>query len=81
MQHDTSLYTLEIGPKRLKVIGSLLYSRYSKIRYLKFYRVFNRFKMKCFFHEGLTFFGGMPLNTVLLITPIWRGFVEPAKTP
>ena len=57
MQHDTSVYALKIGGKRLKVIGSLLYFRYSKIRYLKFYRVFNRFKMKCFFHEGLTFWG------------------------
>ena len=34
---------------------SLLYSRYSKIRYVKFYRSFNRFKMHCFFHEALTF--------------------------
>ena len=46
MQHDTSMYTLKIDGKWLKVIGSLLYFRYSKIRYVKFYRVFNRFKMK-----------------------------------
>ena len=57
MQHDTSVYTLRIGGKQLKVIASLLYFRYSKIRYLKFYRVFNRFKMKCFFHEALIFWG------------------------
>lgn len=37
------------------VIASLLYLRYSKRRYLKFYRAFNRFKMKCFFHEALMF--------------------------
>ena len=36
MQHDTSVYTLKIGAKQLRVIGSLLYFRYSKIRYLKF---------------------------------------------
>jgi hypothetical protein len=29
--------------------------RYSKRRYLKFYLAFNRFRMKCFFHEALTF--------------------------
>ena len=29
--------------------------RYSKRRYLKFYRVFNRFAMKCFLHEALMF--------------------------
>ncbi len=55
MQHDTSPYKLEIAARRVPVVGSLLYFRYCKIRYLKFYRSFNRFKMKCFFHEGLTF--------------------------
>jgi transposase len=57
MQHDTSLYLLKIGDKSTRVIGSILYFRYSKIRYLKFYRSFDRFKMKCFFHEALIFFG------------------------
>lgn len=57
MQHDTSPYKLKIGEKRLPVVGSLIYFRYSKRRYLKFYRAFNRFKMKCFFHEALSFFG------------------------
>ena len=41
----------------MRVIASLLYFRYSKMRYLKFYRSFNRFCMKCFFYEALTFFG------------------------
>lgn len=57
MQHDTSPYNVKIGDKPVGVIGSLLYFRYSKMRYLKFYRSFDRFKMKCFFHEALTFFG------------------------
>lgn len=57
MQHDTSVYTLSIGGLQLRVIASLLYMRYSKRRYLKFYRTFNRFKMKCFFHEALMFWG------------------------
>ena len=57
MQHDTSVYHLKLAGKPVKVIASLLYLRYSKRRYLKFYRSFNRFKMKCFLHEGLTFWG------------------------
>lgn len=57
MQHDTSVYKVEIANKPIKMICSLLYFRYSKVRYVKFYRSFNRFRMKCFFHEALTFFG------------------------
>lgn len=57
MQHDTSPYILTIGSKKIPVQASLLYYRYSKVRYLKFYRSFTRFKMKCFFHEALTFWG------------------------
>lgn len=56
-QHDTSVYQLKLGDKLVRVIGSLLYLRYSKRRYLRFYRAFNRFGMKCFFHEALTFWG------------------------
>jgi hypothetical protein len=57
MQHDTSPYTLSIGGQKMNVIGSLIYLRYSKMRYLKFYRSFNRFQMKCFFHAALNFWG------------------------
>ena len=55
MQHDTSPYGLEIGGRKVPVVGSLLYLRYSKRRYLIFYRRFNRFRMQCFFHEALTY--------------------------
>lgn len=55
MQHDTSPYSLLLGDIRAKVIASLLYLRYSKRRYLRFYRAFNRFRMKCFLDEGLQF--------------------------
>ena len=57
MQHDTTTYQLKLAGQRTKVIASLLYLRYSKRRYLRFYYVFNRFVMKCFFHEALTFWG------------------------
>lgn len=56
-QHDTSPYILKIGDKRIKVQASMMYFRYSKLRYLKFYRSFTRFHMKCFFHEALMHFG------------------------
>jgi len=57
MQHDTSPYRIEIGGKRVGVIASLLYLRYSKRRYLRFYPSFDRFGMKCFFHEALLHWG------------------------
>ncbi|MEI6971678.1 MAG: helix-turn-helix domain-containing protein [bacterium] len=57
MQHDTSVYPISLGDQRPSLIASLLYLRYSKRRYLRFYRAFNRFKMKCFFHEALMFWG------------------------
>lgn len=55
MQHDTTSYKLKIGIEYHRVICSGLYLRYSKMRYIKFYPQFNRFKMKCFFYEALTF--------------------------
>jgi transposase len=57
MQHDTSPYRVTIGATLACVVGSLLYLRYSKMRYVRFYRAFNRFRMKCFFHEALSFLG------------------------
>ena len=57
MQHDTSPYKITIAGTRASVIASVLYLRYSKRRYLRFYRRFTRFHMKCFFHEALTFWG------------------------
>lgn len=57
MQHDTSLYQVELAGRRVPLVASLIYLRYCKRRYLKFYRAFDRFKMKCFFHQGLMFWG------------------------
>lgn len=57
MQHDTSPYTILIGDVRKRVVCSGLYIRYSKMRYIKFYPVFNRFTMQCFLYEALRFFG------------------------
>ncbi|MBF0432807.1 MAG: helix-turn-helix domain-containing protein [Fibrobacteria bacterium] len=55
MQHDTSPYTIKIGDRKVSVHCSGLYLRYSKMRYIKFYRRFNRFSMKCFMEEALRF--------------------------
>jgi transposase len=57
MQHDTTVYRLKLGDQWVRVVASCLYLRYSKRRYLKFYRRFNRFRMKCFFHEALGYWG------------------------
>jgi transposase len=56
-QHDTSSYEIKLAGIVNRLIASLMYLRYSKRRYLRFYRVFNRFKMKCFLHEGLMHWG------------------------
>jgi transposase len=55
MQHDTTVYKVRLGRRLVRLVASLIYLRFSKLRYLKFYLFFNRFKMKCFLHEALTF--------------------------
>jgi transposase len=55
MQHDTTRYSIRLGGAPATLVASLLYLRYSKRRYLRFYRTFNRFRMKCFLHEALMF--------------------------
>ena len=57
MQHDTTVYRVKLAEQPTRVVASLLYLRYSKRRYLKFYRLFNRFTMKCFLHEALMHWG------------------------
>jgi len=57
MQHDTTIHRVTIAGKRIRLVCSGLYLRYSKMRYIKFYPHFNRFRMKCFFHEALTHWG------------------------
>jgi transposase len=57
MQHDTTVYQVKLGDQTVRLVATLLYLRYSKRRYLKFYRTFNRFRMKCFLHEALTYWG------------------------
>jgi transposase len=57
MQHDTSPYNIILGNKKVKITASVIYLRYSKMIYLKFYLRFQRYDMKCFLHEALMHFG------------------------
>ncbi|MBN1578454.1 MAG: hypothetical protein JW913_17970 [Chitinispirillaceae bacterium] len=57
MQHDTSEHKVRINGVKQKIISSGIYLRYSKMRYVRFYRRFNRFTMKCFIDEALRHWG------------------------
>jgi transposase len=72
MQHDTTVYTLRMGGQPTRVVASLLYLRYSKRRYLKFYPAFDRFTMKCFLHEALMFWGYAPGQCIIDNTNLAR---------
>ena len=81
MQHDTSrLPASELAGRRVTLIASLLYLRYCKRRYLKFYRAFDRFKMKCFFHQALRFWGYAARRSASSTTPTWRGCAAAGAT-
>jgi transposase len=72
MQHDTTDYRIRLGGRLTKLIASLLYLRYCKRRYLKFYRAFNRFVMKCFLHQGLSYWGCSPYQCIIDNTSLAR---------
>jgi hypothetical protein len=55
MQHDTSPHVLKLGGKQTLLQCAGLYFRYSKVRYIKYYRSFNQFAMKSFMYEALLF--------------------------
>ena len=52
----TSPHRVKLGNETLLVQCSSLCLRYSKMRYIQFYRSFNRWRMKCF-HEALSRWG------------------------
>ena len=72
MQHDTSVYPIELAGRTVKLIASLLYLRYSKRRYLQFYRAFDRFRLKCFLHQTLVFWGYAPRQCIIDNTNLAR---------
>jgi hypothetical protein len=65
MQHDTSPHTVTIDGKKHNLICSGLYFRYSKMRYIKYYKRFTRFTMKCFMDEALRHFGYSARNCII----------------
>src|SRR5208337_4820044 len=71
MQHDTSDYQVELAGQRTKIVASLIYLRYSKRRYLRFYRAFDRFRMKCFSTRRSPSGVTAPANASLIIRT-WR---------
>jgi len=72
MQHDTSPYTIKLGDAKVKVVASIVYLRYSKMHYLKFYLHFCRYDMKCFLHEALIHFGGSAKTCIIDNTNLAR---------
>jgi len=72
MQHDTTVYRIKMGGQTVKLVATILYLRYSKRRYLKFYRSFDRFKMKCFIHEALMYWGYAPRHCIIDNTNLAR---------
>lgn len=74
MQHDTTVYPLKLGEQTVRLVATILYLRYSKRRYLKFYRSFDRFKMKCFLHEGLMHWGYAPRQCIIDNTNLARWY-------
>src|SRR6266540_928903 len=72
MQHDTTVYTVNLGGQPTRLVASGLYLRYSKRRYVRFYRSFNRFTMKCFLHEALLYWGYVPKVCIIDNTNLAR---------
>ena len=72
MQHDTTTYQIKLAGKKVRLVASILYLRYSKRRYLKFYRTFTRFKMKCFLHEALMYWGYAATHCIIDNTNLAR---------
>lgn len=58
MQHDTSLYTIELGGRPVKRHCASLVLGYSRRFYMRFYPRFDRFACKCFLTEALRYMGG-----------------------
>lgn len=55
MQHDTSPHLVKVGGKNVLLQCAGLYFRYSKVRYIKYYRSFDKFAMKGFLFEATSF--------------------------
>ncbi len=55
MQHDTSPHLIKLNGKATLLQCAGLYFRYSKVRYIKYYRSFDKFALTSFMHEATSF--------------------------
>jgi transposase len=70
MQHDTSPYTLDLSGRKTKLQCASLVLGYSRMLYIQFYPKFDRFHLKVFLTEALTYFGGACQRCVIDNTSI-----------
>lgn len=70
MQHDTSLYNIEIGGKKVKRQCASLVLGYSRMLFIRFYPHFDRFHLKVFLTDAFEYFGGTCRRCVIDNTSI-----------
>src|ERR1035441_10051450 len=66
MQHDTSLHEVQLGGKRRKVQTASAVLCYSRMLFFQLYPTFQRFDCKVFLTEALRYFGGAPVQRVMI---------------
>ncbi len=74
MQHDTSPHRLELGGRAVTLQCASLILCFSRRRFVRYYRTWNRFRARIFLTEALRFLGGsarrcMLDNSTVLILP------------
>ena len=70
MQHDTSLYTIELGGKKVKRQCASLVLGYSRRLFIQFYAKFDRFHCKVFLTDAFKHMGGACRRCVIDNTSI-----------
>jgi hypothetical protein len=65
MQHDTSLYTIELGGRKVKRQCASLVFGYSRMLYIQFYTEFDRFNCKIFLTDAFKYMQGVCRRCVI----------------
>lgn len=65
MQHDTSLYTIELGGRKVKRQCASLVFGYSRMLYIQFYPKFDRFHCKIFLTDAFKYMEGVCRRCVI----------------
>jgi transposase len=66
LQHDTSPHEVVLGGKRRKVQTASAVLCYSRMLFFQMYPTFQRFDCKVFLTEALRYFGGAPVQRVMI---------------